>query len=180
MQEDTRLIRRLKRGDKEALRRLYDKYKDKLVTVAASLLNETDAAEDILHDVFVSFAAGVKGYHLRGSLKNYLITCVINRVRDRYRRKQYQVIEVRRLGRISSNAERPEQAVMLDEEAQLLTDALAQIPFEQREVIVLHLRAGMKFREIAAAQEVPISTVQARYRYGLDKLKSIINGEMIR
>jgi RNA polymerase sigma-70 factor (ECF subfamily) len=179
MQEDTRLIWRLKRGDKQALRRLYEKYKDKLLAIAVSLLNEAGEAEDILHDVFVSFAAGVRGYQLRGSLENYLITCVVNRVRDRYRRKRYEVIEIPRLGRISSDSQRPEQSVIFSEQTQLLRDALARIPFEQREVIVLHLKGGMKFREIAATQGVPISTVQARYRYGLDKLRSLINGEFM-
>jgi RNA polymerase sigma-70 factor (ECF subfamily) len=61
-----------------------------------------------------------------------------------------------------------------------LTDALAKIPFEQREVIILHLKGGMRFREIAAAQGVPIGTVQGRYRYGLEKLRSLLNEEVIR
>ncbi|MHC4572730.1 MAG: RNA polymerase sigma factor [Planctomycetota bacterium] len=178
MQEDTRLIRRLKRGDKEALRRLYEKYKDKLLTIAASLLSEPGAAEDILHDVFVSFATGVKGYQLRGSIKNYLITCVINRVRDRLRRKRYEVIEIRRLAEIGSDAERPEQLAIFNEESQRVAKALSGIPFEQREVIILHLQGGMKFREIAAAQGVSIGTVQGRYRYGLDKLRSLMDGEL--
>lgn len=179
MLEDRRLIGRLKRGDKDALRQLYEKYKDDLLTIAISLLHEVGAAEDIMHDVFVSFAAGIRGYQLRGSLKNYLVTCVVNRVRDRFRRKKYEVIELDRVSPVGSDSDRPEQSVMLSEETQLLTDALVKIPFNQREVIILRLQAGMKFREIAAAQGVPISTVQARYRYGLDKVRSVLNRGII-
>lgn len=178
MLEDERLVLRLKRGDRDALRRLYEKYKDHLLTIAASLLNEASAAEDILHDVFVSFAGGVGRFQLRGSLQSYLTTCVVNRVRDRFRRKKYEVIEISRVGPISSDTDRPEITVILGEETQLLTEALAEIPFEQREVIILHINGGMKFREIAAAQGVPISTVQGRYRYGLDKLRSVLQGEV--
>jgi DNA-directed RNA polymerase specialized sigma24 family protein len=47
-------------------------------------------------------------------------------------------------------------------------------------VIILHLRAGMKFRQIARLQGSPINTIKGRYRYGLDKLRSILNGEMKR
>ncbi|MHC4658592.1 MAG: RNA polymerase sigma factor [Planctomycetota bacterium] len=180
MLEDRRLIGRLKRGDKDALRQLYEKYKDDLLTIAISLLHEVGAAEEILHDVFVSFAAGIGGFELRSSLRQYLITCVVNRVRDRFRRKKYEVVELDRVGPVSSKSDRPEQSVMFSEETQLLTDALVKIPFNQREVIILRLQAGMKFREIAAAQGVPISTVQGRYRYGLDKLRSLIRGEAIR
>ncbi len=179
MLEDERLIRRLRRGDKEALRRIYEKYKDKLLTMAAGMLNDAGTAEDILHDVFVSFAGGIKKFHLYGSLQNYLITCVINRVRDGFRRKQYEVIELRRVGPIGADEPEPQQSAMFDEESQALADALARIPFEQREVIVMHIKGGMRFREIAVMQGVSISTVQGRYRYGLEKLRSILDLEAI-
>jgi len=45
--------------------------------------------------------------------------------------------------------------------------AMMQLPYDQRETVVLHLQAGMKFREIAASQEVSVNTIQSRYRYGL-------------
>lgn len=178
MKEDKHLIQELKRGEKEALRRIYEKYKDELLTIATSLLHEAGAAEDVLHDVFVSFAGGVGGLELRRSLRQYLITSVVNRVRDRLRRKKHNAVELEQVGPISSDSGGPEEAVMLSEESKLLTDALAEIPFEQRETIILRLQGGMKFREIATAQGVPVSTVQGRYHYGLDKLRSIMNGEV--
>jgi DNA-directed RNA polymerase specialized sigma24 family protein len=55
---------------------------------------------------------------------------------------------------------------------------LIKVPFEQREVIVLHLYGEMKFREIATLQAVSLKTIQSRYRYGLDKLRSILNSEV--
>ena len=55
---------------------------------------------------------------------------------------------------------------------------MAQIPYEQREVIILHLRTGMKFQQIAKLQDISINTVKGRYRYGLDKLRTILNGEV--
>ena len=54
-------------------------------------------------------------------------------------------------------------------------DLLAQLPYEQREVIVLHLHQEMRFREIAEALSLSINTVQSRYRYGLEKLRTILN-----
>jgi RNA polymerase sigma-70 factor (ECF subfamily) len=57
-------------------------------------------------------------------------------------------------------------------------DALATLPYEQREVVVLHLSGDLTFREIAAVQGVSINTVLSRYRYGMDELRSIVNGEV--
>jgi DNA-directed RNA polymerase specialized sigma24 family protein len=37
----------------------------------------------------------------------------------------------------------------------------------------------LRFKKIASMQSVSINTVQGRYRYGLDKLRSLLNGEMI-
>ena len=87
MVEDKELVCKLKHGDTEALRRLYEKYKDDLLTVAASLLGDSSEAEDILHDVFVSFAEAITEFQLYGSLRGYLMRCMVNRVRDRLRAK---------------------------------------------------------------------------------------------
>jgi RNA polymerase sigma-70 factor (ECF subfamily) len=174
MPDDERLIAQLKRGDKEALRQIYIEYKDNLMTVATSLLHDTGAAEDVLHDVFVSFAGSVGRLRLRGSLRNYLIASVVNRIRDQFRKKKYHVVELDQAGQVPADAIAPERSAVLNEESRRLTAALARLPFEQRATIVLHLNGRMKFKEIAQMQGIPISTVQGRYRYGLDKLRMIL------
>ncbi len=65
-----------------------------------------------------------------------------------------------------------------DEELRRLADALATLPYEQREVVVLHLKGDLTFRAIAAVQGTSINTIQSRYRYGIDKLRSLLNGEV--
>ena len=107
-------------------------------------------------------------------MRSYLIASVVNRVRDRYRKKKHHVVELDEVGQITSDSDDPEQSAIFSEESQLLTDALAQLPLEQRETIILHLNAGMKFKEIAQMQDIPLSTVQGRYRYGLEKLRTIL------
>ena len=177
MPEDKRLIWELKQGDKEALRQIYMKYKDNMLTIATSLLNDTCAAEDVLHDVFISFAVSVGRLELRVSLRSYLMASVVNRVRDRYRKKKHHVVELDKAGQIGSDSYNPVQSAIFTEELQLLADALFQLPLEQRETIILHLNGGMKFKEIAEVQRIKLSTVQGRYRYGLDKLRTILRGE---
>jgi RNA polymerase sigma-70 factor (ECF subfamily) len=70
------------------------------------------------------------------------------------------------------------QWIIQSEELKRWSDAMAQLPYEQREVVILHLRAGMKFRQIARLQDISINTIKGRYRYGLDKLRSILNREV--
>ena len=180
MLEEKRLISDLKRGDKQALHRIYMEYKDNLLTIAASLLHDTFAAEDVLHDVFVSFAGGVGSLQLRGSLRNYLIASVVNRVRDQFRKKKHHTVELEEAGQFPSDSEGPERSAVFGEQAERLTDALARLPLEQRETIVLHLNGGMKFKDIAAFQQTPLKTSLSRYGSGIEKLRSVLNGEVTR
>jgi len=166
------------RGSKNALRRIYEKYKDDLLGLAVTLLKDRSAAEDVVHDVFVAFAQTTGTFHLGGTLKGYLSTCVANSARDRNRLKSAQVAGLDAAEAISSDSGGPVEQAMSREESGRLEDLLARLPYDQREVIVLHLRHGMRFRQIASAQCVSINTVQSRYRYGLDKLRSILNGEV--
>jgi len=176
---DRILIWKVKNGDKQALRRLYDKYKDDLLTVAVSMLNDKSDAEDVLRDVFVSFVEIAKRFSLSGSLRNYLMTSVINRIRDRYRRKMYQVVELDGIASSGPDNLGPAGQALENEQSQILIDALSKIPVQQREVIVLYLQAAMKFREIAEMQDTSVGTVRARYYYGIDKLRSILNGIIV-
>jgi len=82
VREDRVLTRRFNAGDMDALRRIYDKYKPALLSVAAALLNDPAVVEDVLHDVFVRFASQAGRFRLNGSLKGYLAICVANRARN--------------------------------------------------------------------------------------------------
>jgi RNA polymerase sigma-70 factor (ECF subfamily) len=177
MLEDERLISELHNGDKNALRQIYLKYKDNLLTIAASLLHDVGAAEDVLHDVFVSFASHAGNIRPRVSLRNYLVASIANRVRDIYRKKKHPTVGLDDARQISSDSGDPVQSAIFGEEFRLLTDALFRLPFEQRQTIILHIKGGMKFRDIARMQGITTSTVQGRYRYGIDKLRIILNGE---
>ena len=178
MLEDKILIWRFKRGSREALQRIYEKYVVYLVTLATALLNDVSAAEDIVHDVFVSFAQSAEQLRLEGSLKAYLATCVVNRVRDKVRARRRQPSALAEAHSICSTISGPELSAVCSEEVQLLSRAIAQLPYEQKEVIMLHLHGGLMFKQIAKLQQISINTVQSRYRYALDKLRSLMNGEM--
>lgn len=175
MVEDKILVWKFNRGSKDALRRIYEKYKDDLLGLAITLLRDRSLAEDVVHDVFVSFAGSVGTFHLSGTLKGYLSTCVANSARDRNRLRSPRDAAPDVMEAAGSNSDGPMEYAISREESSRLNDLLDRLPYEQREVIVLHLHHGMRFREIAKPLGVSINTVQSRYRYGLDKLRSILN-----
>ncbi|MHC4866018.1 MAG: RNA polymerase sigma factor [Planctomycetota bacterium] len=177
MLEDRLLLRRFKNGSSEALCRIYEKYEDYLLTIAAALVGDVNAAEDVVHDVFCSFIESRERIRLSGNLKSFLRTCVANRARDKMRSAKMRAVGLDGTESIAADM-KPDQSAVLDEQSRKLTAALAQLPYDQREAIVLHVRGGMKFRRIAAARAVSINTIKSRYRYGLEKLRSILNSEV--
>jgi RNA polymerase sigma-70 factor (ECF subfamily) len=169
------LVWKFNRGSKDALRKLYEKYKADLLGLAVTLLRDRAEAEDVVHDVFVSFARTAGRFTLSGSLKGYLSTCVANGARDRNRLKSRLDVGLDAAAETRADSEDPADCAAGSEEAGRLQQVLGRLPFEQREIIVLHLHQEMRFREISEALGISINTAQSRYRYGLEKLRSILN-----
>ncbi len=179
--EDKQLVLDCQRGSREALTRIYQKYKDDLLVLAMALLNDRSAAQDVVHDVFLSFVNGLNSFRLTGSLKGFLLTCVANHARN------WNKAERRRLklagppgDEATVAGDAPLDMVACNEQLSLLSGALAELPIEQREIIMLRLHGALTFRAIAGAQGIPADTVKSRYRYGLEKLRFLLNGKATR
>ena len=179
MFEDKLLIFKFNRGNRQALLDIYEKYKDDLVTLAAALLIDVNSAEDAVHDVFVSFIESAYKFRLTGSLKGYLATCVANNARNRIKANQRHFsIAIEDANPTAADSSNPVHRAIFGEQLHQLVQALDQLPYDQREVLILHLYGGMKFKAIAKQQKMSVNTVQGRYRYAIDKLRSMLNGEV--
>ncbi|MHC4119654.1 MAG: RNA polymerase sigma factor [Planctomycetota bacterium] len=178
MLEDKLLLWKFKRGSSDALGRIYDKYETYLITVATALLNNTHAAEDVLHDFFVSFATSADRIKLHGNLKAFLATCVANLARNRIKRKQLEPTALDDDSAFESPSSRPDLLAIQKEETAILNRAMSHLPYEQREVVVLHLQGNLKFTQIARLRSTSVNTIRSRYRYGLEKLRSLLNSQV--
>jgi RNA polymerase sigma-70 factor (ECF subfamily) len=171
MTDEKKLIKQFNRGSKDALCQIYQQHKNDLFGLAMALLNDTHAAEDVVHDVFVKFAQKSGVFTSTGPLKNYLLASIANRARDMYRLKSRKDVALENGVPQPQTEYSPEQYAIETEEYVVLQQTLSKLPYQQREVILLHLHHDMTFQEIASAQGISINTVQSRYRYGLEKLE---------
>ncbi|OHB65884.1 MAG: hypothetical protein A2Y76_04755 [Planctomycetes bacterium RBG_13_60_9] len=202
--EDKLLVFKCQRGSREALTRIYEKYKADLLLLAMGLLNDKTAAEDVVHDVFLSFVHHLDGFRLTGSLKSYLLTCTANHARNWNKAERVRlrvgnpdagpaIANVSRPSRprsvegilpsnrgrdVHDTVEGPLESLVCNEQLETLSGALAELPFEQREVLLLHMQGSMTFQAIAKARQISPNTAKSRYRYGIDKLRSILNGRI--
>jgi RNA polymerase sigma factor (sigma-70 family) len=184
MPDDRSLISELKGGNIEALGPIYDRYKCHLLSVAINLLGDGTTpkdiahdAEDVVHDAFVSFAGSAHHIKLRkGTLKGYLTMCVVNQIRDRMRRYATRTARAGTAVRTDPAPGSPIEEAINTEESQSVQHGLARLPYEQREVAILHALEEMTFREIAKTQPgVSINTVKSRWRYARQALEAQLN-----
>jgi RNA polymerase sigma-70 factor (ECF subfamily) len=179
MVQEKLLMMRFNRGDCNALRDMYALYKDELVSLAAALLYDKTAAEDAVHDVFAKLIARQETLKITQNLRGYLLRAVANAARQRYHSGKKHLalsLDAGNLAEIETEVP-PDMASISDEQKQHLSIALSALPYEQREVMLLRHFSDLKFKAIASVQSVSINTVHGRYRYGLDKLRSLLNGE---
>jgi len=168
---DTRLMAAMARGSASALEEVYRSYKDDLLSTAYHLLGDRGKAEDVLQDVFVSLARRAGSIRVTSHLRGYLVTSCLNRARDLLRRKTKEPIPIGGLDDRRSTATGPDAIAEKNDDAARVAAALAKVPREQREVVVLKTYGQLRFREIAESLDLSINTVMSRHRYAMEALR---------
>jgi RNA polymerase sigma-70 factor (ECF subfamily) len=173
------LLARFNKGDSSALQEIYDIYKTDMMTLATALLFDKALAEDVLHEVFAKLISLQGRIQIKSTLRGYLLRAVANAARTvNLVKARKDPASIDELCNRNPGVEPPECTVMIVEQRQRLEQALGELPYEQREVVLLRHYGQVKFKDIVRLQGVSLSAVQARYRYGLKKLRSLLGGEL--
>ena len=164
----------LQRDDPAACELLWDRHAADLLAFLQAVLCSKHDAEDVLQTVFVQVVR--KRRHL---LKARCLDAYVHQIA---RNEAISFLRRRRVGakHLSPllDAEPwlvPAQADDRPEElAEELQRALARLPRPQREIVVLKVYRERTFREIAGMLDLSLNTVASRYRYGLEKLRTLL------
>ena len=144
-------------------------YGKKLYWFALTMVCSSSDAEDVLQNVFLGMVRSVeRGGEIR-NMRAYLYRAVRNEaLRVKRMRSTESAVEVEQLPLLVA----PNQQVV--EEAMDVSRALSKLPEHQREVVVLKLYHDMTFDEIAAMSGVSLNTAASRYRYGIEKMRRVM------
>jgi RNA polymerase sigma-70 factor (ECF subfamily) len=174
---DELLADRIRRGDRDALGTLYDRYASLAMGVALRVVPDRATAEDLVHDAFVTVWQKIGRFDTtRGSLRSWLITIVRNRAIDRLRatRPSVEVGEADERSLLASGPNPTWVAAIARLSAAELRTAMEALPDEQREAIELAYFRGHTYREIAVITGVPTGTANGRLRLALAKLRDAL------
>jgi len=173
---DGDLIQRAGAGDRAALETLYSRYARSVYGLALRRLGDRGRAEDAVQETFVSIWRAAKTYRPeRGPGAPWLYAVARNAIVDRSRARNEPAVEVPE--EASDEAGPPEAA----EQSWLqwrVHRALEELPENEREVIALAYWSGLSQSEVADRLGIPLGTVKTRTRAGLQRLATLLEGEL--
>lgn len=165
-------VESLAAGDPAAYAALYARLARRLLRVAAAMLADTGEAEDAVHDVFVALARGRERLRRVEDLDAYVFASLRHSIAARLKR---QSAERRHHVRIAPTREAAVESIDPNEAGDV-SDALAALPPEQREVVSLKIDAGLTFAQIGEVLGISPNTAGSRYRYAIEKLRRSLEG----
>lgn len=158
--DEKRILESLKREDRSAFRELFDAYYDALILFANHLLNNAEAAEDVVQDCFVDFWVSRRFEHLDSGIGKYLFQSVkhaaLNNLRGYRRREKHHASMQQEM------KEEAETAETYNEELEILYAAIRQLPEERRKIFTLICLEGKKYQEVADMLQISINTVKTQ------------------
>jgi RNA polymerase sigma-70 factor (ECF subfamily) len=169
---DAGLLGRIAQRDLQALELFYARHARPVFSLALALLGDRARAEDLTHEVFLLIWRSAGAYQPHGSVRAWLLRLTRNRAIDELRRdRRHRQVTAPLPDHIWQAL--PAPATEVDAaEAQALRDALAALPTEQREVVLLAFWHGLSHQELATRLQTPLGTVKTRLRRAMQTLRT--------
>lgn len=179
------LIARIANKDKQALSTLYDKYSRLIYSLIYKVVQKPDDCEEVMHDVFLQIWEKAEYFDGdKGNVYVWVVTLARNKAIDRVRSKYYRQGKVNsELETVSLYLESDDASALdrslADERAVHVRKALAELPENQRILLEDAYFLGFSQSELATRYELPLGTVKTRMRSGLQRLRTLIDGDEI-
>ena len=178
---DRDLVAAAGRGDIEAFEKLVRRHQTRLVGYLRGLTNAESDAEDLAQEAFLRAYRSLKGFRGTSSFRTWLYQIATNVFRNWLEKRRNQApvnagsIDAPPRGQdepVEPMGEEHPEARHLQRDA--IDRALAQLPNDQREAVLLRDVEGFEYREIAEQLGVPLGTVESRIFRGRARLKELL------
>lgn len=163
------LFNKLKEGDKEALKEIYNKCNKIVYGIAFSILKNRDNSEDIVQIVFMKIMNMSKDLLPIKNEMSWIYSLTKNETLN-YIRKQKDLVNIEEAYFLLEEDKEIEKIIEKDS----YNNLIKKLPEKDREIISLKILSNMSFREISNLLNIPIGTVQWRYYTSLHSLKLMI------
>lgn len=175
--ENLKLVNRLKAKDQSALGALYEKYSGSLLHIIAKIIQPTEAAEEILQDVFVKIWEKIDQYDEdKGRLFTWMVQIARNTAIDTARLKSYQKKDKTDSIDILVNKDELNSELPMIEDIGLKR-VVEQMDESHRELINYLYFRDFTQKETSEALNIPLGTVKTRARSAINALRKALGSE---
>ena len=173
---DEYIFEAFKQGNITALAEIYDRYGLLVYRLIYRMLNNSQEAEDLTQEIFLSLQERPGFNPQRGSFYTYLMMLTRSRTIDRLRSKRSQGIFWQNVGKMKDLVNKQKSIDLMEiasteERAIQVKKALGNLSFNQRKILELSYYEGLSQSEIAKRLDIPLGTVKTHSRRGLIKLR---------
>jgi len=163
----------MKEQNRKALVDFYEITKDAIYGFILSIIKNKEEALDIFQDAYIKLYENASKYQKEGKPLAWIMTIVKNLCYENLRKQKNNVdLEVlNNVGVVDKHNKKVEDKMVLDLAFQMIT-------LEERNIIMLHVIGGMKYREIAKLLNLPLSTVLSKYHRAIKRMKEILKEDM--
>jgi RNA polymerase sigma-70 factor (ECF subfamily) len=172
--EEKEILLLLKRGDTSAIKILFEKYHAYLCVTAFRLLKNSDAAKDVVQEVFIKFWNNRDSIEITSSLSAYLKRSVINTSLNQIEKDQRHTnVEIGKLSHHPATASGDDGYIMNDL-SQQLDSAIDKLPVRTRAVFLLIRREEMSYKEVSEALNISLKAVEKEMMKALRLLREML------
>jgi RNA polymerase sigma-70 factor (ECF subfamily) len=172
---DVQLVRRMAAGNPEACAAFYDRHAPRIYGFLTRLLAHQNDADDVLQEVFWQAWKQASRYDpQRSTPLGWLLLMARSRALDLLRKPKGATPTGEVPAVSAPAASEPLPRVQLGETADQVQAALAQLPPEQRALILMSFFQGITHEQIAAQVNLPLGTVKTRIRRGIGRLRDLL------
>ena len=171
---DSDAVRRLAKGDRDAVAELYDRHAARVLGLAYRIVRNSTDAEDVVQDVFSQAWRTAPSYQAsRGTVAGWLLMMARTRAIDRLRSRQSRgdAAAVSDLDDLPGPGTSPSDQLIASQQAALVRAAMLALPADQKTALELAYFEGLTQAEIAQRLETPLGTVKTRIRSALASLR---------
>ena len=177
--DDTELAGRVRDGDAGALEELYARHGSACYGLARRIVVDAALAQDVVQEVFLALWHRTSHDPARGAVRTWLLTITHHKSVDAVRREERRnsrqtTLDV--LDAATDDSPGPQAEAMARLRADEVRGALAGLPDEQRQAVLLAYYGGYTQREISAMTGVPLGTVKTRTLAAMRKLRDALPG----
>jgi len=181
--DDPTLVRAAQRGNMAAFEELVARHRDKIYARALSMMRNEEEAVDLSQEAWVKGWQRLKQFQGEASFGTWMTRIVINLCLDQLRKQKRQRAEsLDEIDEESGGVERQMPVVTVNPTAglerqelrQRIDQALNQLSYEHRTVLVLHQFEEMEYKQIAKTMGCSIGTVMSRLFYARRKLAALL------